>query len=208
MFALEDIFALKKACHGLQKLARDKAEALAAASAAAAANTKLNETGGRQELPPTLFVLPADLVMPPPAGFEQAPKAVQAMWCYARDVDEFREQAGAVIEAYNKATAAGALQSTAERAAAAVAYKIDAGYRNFVKDDKKWKQKRRVAAAKLEALATKARRLVKKARKLVSCGTVCEHMLPKRAMDFADVIRYEVRHVRMISCIENSLFLY
>ena len=106
------------------------------------------------------------------------------MWCYARDVDEFREQAGAVIEAYNKATAAGALQSTAERAAAAVAYKIDAGYRNFVKDDKKWKLERRAAAAKLEALAMKARRLVKKARKLVSCGTVCEHMLPKRAMDY------------------------
>ena len=120
-------------------------------------------------VPPPAFVLPADLVMPPPAGFEQAPKAVQAMWCYARDVDEFREQAGAVIEAYNKATAAGALQSTAERAAAAVAYKINAGYRNFVKDDKKWKLERRVAAAKLEALATKARRLVKKARRRVSC---------------------------------------
>ena len=51
------------------------------------------------------------------------------MWCYARDVNEWREQAGAVIEAYNKAMAAGALQSTAERAAAAVAYKIDPGYK-------------------------------------------------------------------------------
>ena len=56
------------------------------------------------------------------------------MWCYARDVDEFREQAGAVIEAYNKATAAGALQSKAERAAAAIAYKIDPGYRTFIND--------------------------------------------------------------------------
>ena len=74
--------------------------------------------------------------MPPPAGFEQTPKAVQAMWCYARDVNEWREQAGAVIEAYNKATAAGTLQSTAQRAAAAVAYKIDPGYRAFINDDK------------------------------------------------------------------------
>ena len=85
---------------------------------------------------PPAFVLPADLVMPPPAGFEQTPKAVQAMWCYARDVNEWREQAGAVIEAYNKATAAGTLQSTAQRAAAAVAYKIDPGYRAFINDDK------------------------------------------------------------------------
>ena len=58
------------------------------------------------------------------------------MWCYARDVNEWREQAGAVIEAYNKATAAGTLQSTAQCAAAAVAYKIDAGYRAFINDDK------------------------------------------------------------------------
>jgi hypothetical protein len=47
--------------------------------------------------------------MPPLAGFEQAPKAVQAMWCYARDINEWHEQAGAAVEAYNNAMAAGAL---------------------------------------------------------------------------------------------------
>ena len=56
-----------------------------------------------------LWVLPANLVMPLLAGFEQAPKAVQAMWCYARDINEWHEQAGAAVEAYNNAMAAGAL---------------------------------------------------------------------------------------------------
>ena len=74
-----------------------------------------------------------------------------------------------MVAAYNKALEAGALQSTAERAAAAVAYTIDPGYREYIMYDKKWKLERRAAAAKLEALAMKARRLVKKARKLVSC---------------------------------------
>ena len=35
-----------------------------------------------------------------------------------------------------------------------------------------------------------------KARRLVSAGAVCESLLPKRAMDFANVIRLKVRHVR------------
>ena len=101
------------------------------------------------------------------------------MWVHARDADKFREHAGAVIAAYKKALEAGALQSTAERAAAAVAYKIDPGYRvaykidpgyrEYMEYDKKWQLERRAAAAKLEALATKARRLVKKARRRVSC---------------------------------------
>ena len=141
--------------------------------------------------------LPADLEMPPPAGFEQLPAAVQKMWCNARDNDEFREQAGAVVAAYNKAMEAGALQSTAERAAAALAYKIDPGYREYMEHEKKWQLERRAAAAKLEGLATKARRLLKKARKLVSCSTICESLLNKKqAMDFADAIRYEVHCVR------------
>ena len=129
------------------------------------------------------------------------------MWVHARDADKFREHAGAVIAAYKKALEAGALQSTAERAAAAVAYKIDPGYRvaykidpgyrEYMEYDKKWQLERRAAAAKLEALATKARRLLKKARKLVSCSTICESLLNKKqAMDFADAIRYEVHCVR------------
>jgi hypothetical protein len=55
----------------------------------------------------------------------------QTMWCYASNFEEWREHAGAAIAAYNKTMAVGGLQSTAERAAAAVAYKIDAGYRAF-----------------------------------------------------------------------------
>ena len=31
------------------------------------------------------------------------------MWCYARDINEWHEQAGAAVEAYNNAMAAGAL---------------------------------------------------------------------------------------------------
>ena len=145
---------------------------------------------------PPAFVLPADLVMPPPAGFEQTPKAVQAMWCHARDVDEFREQAGAVIDAYNKAMAAGALQSTAERAAAAVAYKIDPGDGAFIEYDKNWKLERRAAAVKLEALAAKARALVKKARRLVSCLPAAASVKASDAADFLSCIRWEVRRVR------------
>ena len=129
------------------------------------------------------------------------------MWVHARDADKFREHAGAVIAAYKKALEAGALQSTAERAAAAVAYKIDPGYRvaykidpgyrEYMEHEKKWQLERRAAAAKLEGLATKARRLLKKARKLVSCSTICESLLDKgQARDFADAIRCEVHCVR------------
>ena len=60
------------------------------------------------------------------------------MYCFARDTDEFHEQAGAVIAAYKKALEAGALESTAKRAAAAVAYKIDPGYREYLEHDKQW----------------------------------------------------------------------
>ena len=134
---------------------------------------------------------------PAPAGFEHLPTAVQKMWVHSNDAVKFREQAGAVIAAYQKALEAGALQSTAERAAAAVASKIDPGYRVYVEHEKNWQLERRAAAAKLEALAMKARRLLKKARKLVTAGTVWEHMPNKgRARDFADVIRCEVQCVR------------
>ena len=47
------------------------------------------------------------------ANFEQLPMAVQKMWVRAHDEDKFREHAGAVVEAYNKALEAGAMQSTA-----------------------------------------------------------------------------------------------
>ena len=63
------------------------------------------------------------------ANFEQLPMAVQKMFVVARDDDKFREHAGPVIAAYKKALEAGVLESTAERAAAAVAYKIDPGSR-------------------------------------------------------------------------------
>ena len=132
-----------------------------------------------------------------PAGFEQLPAAVQKMWVHSNDAVKFREQAGAVIAAYKKALEAGALQSTAERAAAAVASKIDPGYRVYVEHEKNWQLERRAAAAKLEAFAMKARRLLKKARKLVMAGTVWEHMPnKKRATDFADVVRCEVQRLR------------
>ena len=135
-----------------------------------------------------------------PAGFEQLPAAVQKMWVHARDADKFREQAGAVVAAYNKAMEAGALQSTAERAAAAVAYTIDPGYREYIMYDKKWKLERRAAAAKLEALAMKARRLVKKARKLVSClpAAACS-ATAEEAADFIFGIVLDVRHVRELT---------
>ena len=115
-----------------------------------------------------------------------------------------REHAGAVIAAYKKALEAGALQSTAERAAAAVAYKIDPGYHEYMEHEKKWQLERRAAADKLEALAVQARRLVKKARKLVSRGTLPKRLqsqfvdafAPRQAMDIADAIRNEVRCVR------------
>ena len=112
--------------------------------------------------------LPADLQAAPAAlrQVAQLPAAVQKMYCHARDTDEFHEQAGAVIEAYNKALEAGALESTAERAAAAVAYKIDPGYREYLEHDKQWKLERCEAAAILEKLAMQARRVVKKARRL------------------------------------------
>ena len=112
--------------------------------------------------------LPADLQAAPAAlrQVAQLPAAVQTMYCHARDTDEFHEQAGAVIEAYNKALEAGALESTAERAAAAVAYKIDPGYREYLEHDKQWKLERCEAAAILEKLAMQARRVVKKARRL------------------------------------------
>ena len=62
------------------------------------------------------------------------------------------------------------------------------------------------AADKLEALAVQARRLVKNARKLVSRGTLPKRLqspfvdafAPRRAMDFADAIRNEVRCVRPV----------
>ena len=152
--------------------------------------------------------LPADLQYPaPPAALRQVaqlPAAVQKMWCHARDVDEFHEQAGAVIAAYKKSLAAGAMQSTAERAAAAVAYKIDPGYREYMEYDKQWNLQRGEAAAQLEALAMKARRLVKNAQRLVSRGTLpkrlqgaCEDAYaPHRAMNIAEAIRDEVAAVR------------
>ena len=76
-------------------------------------------------------------------GFEVVPRAVQKMWVHAHDEDKFREHAGAVIAAYKKALEAGALQSTAERAAAAAAYAIDdSGYREYIEYDTKWQLER------------------------------------------------------------------
>lgn len=147
----------------------------------------------------------ADPEMPPPAGFEQLPAAVQKMWVHARDADEFREQAGAVVDAYNKAMEAGALESTAERAAAAVAYKIDPGYREYLEYDKQWKLERCEALAILEKLAMQARQVVKKARRLVSRGLPkrlqgpCDDAFaPRRAMNIAHAILVEVCRARML----------
>ena len=150
--------------------------------------------------------LPADLQAAPAAlrQVAQLPAAVQKMYCNARDVDEFHEQAGAVIEAYNKALEAGALESTAERTAAAVAYKIDPGYREYLEHDKQWKLERCEAAAVLEKLAMQARRVVKKARRLVSRGLPkrlqgpCEDAFaPRRAMNIAHAILREAEGVYM-----------
>ena len=151
--------------------------------------------------------LPADLQAAPAAlrQVAQLPAAVQKMYCHARDTDEFHEQAGAVIEAYNKALEAGALESTAERAAAAVAYKIDPGYREYLEHDKQWKLERCEAAAILEKLAMQARRVVKKARRLMSRGLPkrlqgpCDDAFaPRRAMNIAHAILVEVCRARML----------
>ena len=135
------------------------------------------------------------------ANFEQLPMAMQKMWVHAHDEDKFREHAGAVIAAYNKALEAGALQSTAERAAAAAAYAIDgSGYREYIEHEKKWQLERCAAAAKLEELAMKARRLLKKARKLVAAGTLPKRLqipfAPRQAMKIARATRDEVRCIR------------
>ena len=140
-------------------------------------------------------------------GFEHVPRAVQKMWVHAHDEDKFREHAGAVIAAYKKALEAGALESTAERAAAAAAYAIDdSGYHEYIEYDKNWQLQRGEAAAKLEELAMKARRLVKKARRLVSRGTLpkrlqgaCEDAFaPQRAMNIARAILDEVCRARIL----------
>ena len=141
------------------------------------------------------------------AGFEQLPTAVQKMWVHAHDEDKFLEHAGPVIAAYNKALEVGAMQSTAERAAAAAAYAIkDSGYHEYIEHDKQWNLQRGEAAAKLEALAVQARRLVKKAQRLVSRGTLpkrlqgpCEDAFPPmRAMNIARAILDEVCRARVL----------
>ena len=141
------------------------------------------------------------------ANFEQLPAAVQKMFVMAHDEDKFREHAGPVIAAYKKALVVGALESTAERAAAAAAYAIkDSGYREYIEHDKQWQLQRGEAAAKLEELAMKARRLVKKARRLVSRGTLpkrlqgaCEDAFaPARAMNIARAILDEVCRARIL----------
>ena len=77
------------------------------------------------------------------ANFEQLPVAVQKMFVMAHDEDKFREHAGPVIAAYKKALVVGALESTAERAAAAAAYAIkDSGYREYIEHDKQWQLQR------------------------------------------------------------------
>ena len=140
------------------------------------------------------------------ANFEQLPMAVQKMFVMAHDEDKFREHAGPVIAAYKKALEVGAMESTAERAAAAAAYAIDdSGYREYIEHEKKWNLERGEAAAKLEELAMKARRLVKKAR-LVSRGTLpkrlqreCEDAYaPQRAMNIARAILDEVCRARIL----------
>ena len=140
-------------------------------------------------------------------GFEVVPRAVQKMWVHAHDEDKFREHAGAVVDAYKKALEAGALQSTAERAAAAAAYAIDdSGYREYIELDKQWNRERGEAAAKLEKLAVQARRLVKKAQRLVSRGKLpkrlqgpCEDAFaPRRRANIARAILDEVCRARIL----------
>ena len=140
-------------------------------------------------------------------GLEHVPRAVQQMWVVADDDDKFREHAGAVIAAYKKSLEAGAMQSTAERAAAAAAHAIDdSGYHEYNEYDKQWNLQRGEAAAKLEKLAVQARRLVKKARRLVSRGTLpkrlqgaCEDAFaPARAKNIARAILDEVCRARIL----------
>ena len=120
---------------------------------------------------------------------------------------KFREHAGPVIAAYKKALAAGALQSTAERAAAAAAYAIDdSGYHEYIEYEKNWQLQRCEAAAILEKLAVQARRLVKNARRLVSRGTLPKRLqdacgdafAPRRAMNIALAILDEVCRARIL----------
>ena len=55
-----------------------------------------------------------------PPGFIELPRAAQVAWnCLS--AAEWNEKVPAIINAFNKAREAGALQSTAERAAAAIA---------------------------------------------------------------------------------------
>ena len=130
------------------------------------------------------------------ANFEQLPVAVQKMFVCAHDEDKFREHAGPVIAAYKKALAAGALESTAERAAAAAAYAIkDSGYHEYIEHEKKWQLQRGEAAAILEKLAVQARRLVKKARRLVSRGTLPKRLQPHHTQCFAHSL-FDVKTAR------------
>ena len=140
-------------------------------------------------------------------GFEVVPRAVQKMWVVAHDDDKFREHAGAVIAAYKKSLEAGAMQSTAERAAAAAAHAIDdSGYHEYNEYDKQWNLQRGEAAAKLEKLAVQARRLVKKTQRLVSRGTLpkrlqdaCEDAFaPRRRANIARAILDEVCRARIL----------
>ena len=101
-----------------------------------------------------------------PPGFIDWPMAAQSAWSYL-SAAEWNEKAPAIINAFNKAKEAGALQSTAERADAAIAMHTFDGFREWNVDQKRRILERRVATKKMKAFACEARVLLKKARRLV-----------------------------------------
>ena len=117
-----------------------------------------------------------------PPGFIELPWAAQVAWGRL-SAAEWNEQVPAIINAFNKAKAAGALQSTAERAAAAIAMHTIDGFREWKVDQKRRILERRVATKKMEAFTCEARVLLKKAWRLVD-KPLPWHWLA--AIDFTD----------------------
>ena len=117
-----------------------------------------------------------------PPGFIDWPRAAQVAWnCLS--AAERNEKVPAIINAFNKAKEAGALQSTAERAAAVIAMHTIDGVREWKVDQKRRILERRVATKKMEAFACEARVLLKKAWRLVD-KPLPWHWLA--AIDFTD----------------------
>ena len=100
-----------------------------------------------------------------PPGFIEWPRAAITAWS-CLSAAEWNEKGPAIINAFNKAKEAGALQSTAERAAAAIAMHTIDGFREWEVDQKRRILERRVATKKMKAFACEARVLLKKARRL------------------------------------------